>query len=190
MKKLLGFIFMFSLFSIFAFFSALFIFQVGDELILTPIQNMSNNSGINISVQMQTHINDSLAGYKNLNVPFDLYFLTSLILTFISSIWVSFKNREESFISFFGLITIGLLGFLFMAGIVNSIADWIVLNMITNFLGFDITSTPIFNWYITNLTFINFIWASILLLVNKLPFTLRREQDINDSTLNNEGFQR
>ena len=193
MNKLLGYIFYFSLASVIVFFLGIFIFQVGDELILTPIHNVTNSSGavLGISSAIQTSMDADLTSYRNLNIPYDLFFLFSFISMFAFTIISSYKSREQSYISFFGMITLGLMGFLLLTSFIVVIKDWLILNLITSVLAFDLNTTPIFNYYVNNMGFLNFLWAVILIIINKLPFTLNRdneENDINDFTKDG-GFQ-
>jgi len=183
MNKLFSVIFLFTMITIFGFFISVFIFQVGDELILTKINNVTQEVGANIGIssQMSTHIDDSLTSYRNLIIPYDLFFLLGFITTFLFSLFSAFKSKEQSWFSFFGTITFGLIIFLFITGFIVTIKDWIVLNLIQNVLSFDLNTTPIFFFYIDNLGMINFIWAIVLILVNKLNFTINRnETDITD----------
>ena len=94
MNKLYSIIFMFSILSILAFFFSIFIFQVGDELILTKIHNISNSTGASLGISdgMQTHLDDSLASYQALSIPYDLFFLASFISVFGLSVVIAYNS--------------------------------------------------------------------------------------------------
>ena len=186
MNKLFGYIFFFSIISVLGMFMSVFIFQVGDELILTEIYNTANSTydSLGISSEMQTHIGGALEDYRDLNIPYDLFFLGSFISIFGLSLFSAYGSREESYASFFGAITIGMMVFLVLTGFIVTIKDWIVLNLIQSVLSFDLTSTPMFFFYIDNMGFINFIWAFILIVINKLVFTLNRTDDEDFSSEN------
>jgi len=194
MNKLFSYILGFGLMGIMGFFFSVFIFQIGDEYILTNIQTVANDSysNLGISSQIQTHIDDSLADYRALILPYDLFFLFSWIAVFGMSLITAYKSREDSYMSFFGSITVGLMVFLFVLSFLITIFDWIVLNLIQGVVNFDLTTTPIILFYIDNIGIISFIWASILIIVNKLTFSLIRgkEEDINDFSAPNGEFQK
>lgn len=194
MNKLFSYVLGFSLIGILGFFFAVFIFQIGDEYILTNINNVANDSYINlgVSTDMQTHIGDSLTAYRDLIIPYDLFFLFSWVAVFGMSLITAYKSREDSYMSFFGSITIGLIVFMFVLSFLVTIFDWIVLNLIQGVVSFDLTTTPIILFYIDNIGFISFIWASILIIINKLTFALIRgqDEDINDFTAPQGGFEK
>lgn len=183
MNKLFGYIFFFSITSIIGMFFSIFIFQIGDQYVLTELNAVANDSynNLGISEQMQTHIGDSLQNYRDMNLPYDLFFLLSFITIFGLSIFTAYSSREQSYASFLGSITLGLMMFLFIMGFVITIADWLVLNLIQNVVEFDMNTTPIFLFFTNNLGIISFIWAFLLIIINKLTFTLNRgDEDIND----------
>jgi len=195
MNKLFSYVLSFSLIGILGFFFAVFIFQIGDEYILTELNDVANDSysGLGISSQMQTHIDDSLTNYRNLILPYDLFFLFSWISVFGLSLITAYKSRETGYMSFFGAITISLMVFLFILSFLIVIVDWIVLNLIQGVVEFDLTTTPIILFYINNLAIISFLWASVLIIINKLNFSLVRgndDDDINDYTAPQGGFDK
>jgi len=195
MNKLFSYVLSFSLIGILGFFFAVFIFQIGDEYILTELNDVANDSysGLGISSQMQTHIDDSLTNYRNLILPYDLFFLFSWISVFGLSLITAYKSRETGYMSFFGAITISLMVFLFILSFLIIVVDWIVLNLIQGVVEFDLTTTPIILFYINNLAIISFLWASVLIIINKLNFSLVRgndDDDINDYTAPQGGFDK
>ena len=113
MNKLFGYVFSFAMVGILGFFFAVFISQIGDEYILTPLHSVANDSfsTLGISEQIQTHEDDVLADYRSLILPYDLFFLFSWIAVFGMSLISAYKSREDSYMSFFGAITIGLMTF-------------------------------------------------------------------------------
>ena len=194
MNKLFTYVLSFGLLGILGVFFAIFTFQIGDEYILTPINDIANDSyaQLGISEQIQTHIDDSLTNYRSLNLPYDLFFLFSWLGIFGLSLITAYKSREEGYMSFFGSITLGLMIFLFVLSFMVTIFDWIVLNLIQGVVSFDLTTTPIILFYVDNIEFISFIWAVILIIVNKLTFALVRgkEEDINDFTAPQGDFEK
>lgn len=179
MKDSIKYILLFSFIAPLIFFVTLFAYQMGDEYVLTTLDNVTQNltPQLGVSVPMQNHIAELPVDYRNLPIPFDIGFLLSFLVVFIGTIVMASKEPESSWFSFFGTVTFGFMVFLFFTGWIISLTDWFVLNLIENFLGFDIGSTPMFYYWITTLGTIIFIWYIIVVLVNKLNFTFKRESD-------------
>lgn len=192
--KLFGVSLAFMIVTVIAFFAVVFVQEIGHDNILIPLANISNQSAgtLGLSSTMQDYIQEQPDNFNAVIVPYDLYFLLSFLATFISSVIVSYKSREESFMSFFGLITIGMMIFLFVLGFMQTVQDWIITNLIEGFLEFDLITTPIINWYFDNVEIINFAWAAILIIINKINFSFRRETDNFDDVVAEDlgGFER
>ena len=181
--KYINIILAFSFMVVVIFFYSLLIYQIGDEYVLAELDNVTTQiaPSMGVSGSMQTHIHSLYEDYQNLNVPYDLGFVITFILFFSSSIWSAHKSKELGWLSFFGVLTIGFMIFLFTTGFIVTIKDWFVLNLIENFLGFELATVPIFNYYINNMGMINLFWFVVLMVVNKLNFTFARdtEDDVN-----------
>jgi len=179
MKKYTNIILWFSFIVVLLFFVVLLTYQVGDEYVVTLLDNVTQNitPGLGVSVPMQNHIHSLPTIYRALPVPYDLGFVVAFLTVFIVSVVSAYKSKESSWFSFFGTITMSFMIFLFFSGWIISLKDWFVLNLIENFLGFDLATTPIFLYYITNIGIINLIWFVVLVLVNKLNFTFQRKDD-------------
>ena len=182
MKTYINIIVWFSFMVVLFLFMGIFIYQTGDEFVLTPLDNVTQNltSELGVSQDMRDHINDLPVQYRALPEPYDLGFIISFLIIFMASIISSIKSKEESWLSFFGTITIGFMVFLFMTGFFITLSDWFVLNLIQNFLEFDLSTTPIFLYYINNIGIINTVWFILLVIINKLNFTLIRGDDKNN----------
>lgn len=187
MNKGLSIIIWFSFIATFIFFTNVFIFEIGDEYVLTPLDDLVTNVSpiLGISAPMESHIHGLPEEYRALNIPYDLAFVISFIVVFFTSILTSYKAPEISWLSFFGKVTIGFMIFLFVTGFIITMKDWLVLNLIENVLGFELSTTPIFFYYLNNIGFINFMWFIVILLVNKLNLTNIRES--NESNINIPG---
>lgn len=182
MNKALSLIIWFGFIAAFIFFVQVFIFEIGDEYMLTPLDDIVTNVSpqLGVSGAMEDHIHSLPVEYRALNMPYDLGFVISFIVVFLVSILSSYKAPEISWFSFFGKITMGFMIFLFMTGFIITLKDWLVLNLIENVLGFELSTTPIFFYYLNNIGFINMLWFVVILLVNKLNFTNVRETDENN----------
>ena len=164
------------------FFIGILTYQIGDEYVLETLDNVTTSiaPGLGISSNMETHIHSLPEEYRALNIPYDLGFVMGFLVFFIASIYSSYKTKESSWLSFFGTITLGFMMFLFMTEYIIVIKDWFILNLIENFLNFELATTPIFYYYVNNMGIINLIWFVTLVIVNKLNFTFARETDEND----------
>jgi len=173
MKKLFWFITVFGIFSILIMFYLILIYQVGDEYVLANIETATPAiaDNIGISAPMEAHILSLPERYRDLNIPYDIIFLGFLIFAFLTSVVTAMQIKEEGWWSYFGGITILLMVFLLITGYIGIVKDWLIINLFTGFLEVNLSSYPIFNYYVSNMAFLNFIWAIILLTVNKLNFT-------------------
>ena len=190
LKSTLTLVIMFGLSSVLIMFMSLFIYQAGDELILTPVAGFVNETAadLGLSSQITDNTNSALSQYKNLNIPFDLFFLATWISIIVVSVLTAYKSKEEGWFSFFGTLTIGIMLILFVSSYFILIKDWLVLNLIENFLEFELGTTPIFNFYISNMAIVNFVWIIALILINKLNFSINR--DTEDFSSDMGGFER
>lgn len=185
MRAFLNLIIWFSVMSVFMFFAGVLMYQIGDEFVIKEVNDVANNvSGtLGISTEMQTSINKARTDYSNLDFQYDLFFLISFCMTFILSVVAAYKSRESSWFTFFGTITLGFMMILFFISIINTVNDWLILNLIENFLEFELATTPIFYYYVSNIGMVNFVWMVVLVLINKLNLSEVRasgdDEDIN-----------
>lgn len=169
---LMGLLIAFLFITLFFAFSTAFIYETGSDYVIDPLHSEISQQATEqgTSQGIRDTIDQAKTDYDNLVIPYDLFFLGGWISFFISTLLTAIKSREETTWGFFGMITFGLISFLFVLGIMDTISDWFIENFITNLLDFSLTSTPIINFYVTNFTIISFSWAVILILVNKLNF--------------------
>ena len=179
MRTLLWGITAFSLGIIFFMFIYIFIYQMGDEYILTTLDNTSTTmiAGMGINTPMANYIHSLPDDYRNLNIPFDLIFLAFLIMAIGASVYATIRVKEEGWWSFFGLLTIGMMIVLLISSYVSLVKDWLILNLFDNFLEVSIETLPFFYWWVSHMGLFNFVWALALILLNKLNFTYNRDYD-------------
>jgi hypothetical protein len=174
-------------------FLGIFVYQMGDEQILTPLDNISGQAAtqMNLSAPIVSALHDLPESYRNLNIPFDLFLLIILISAFTGSVYSAAQTQEMGWWNFFGAITFMLIIFLFISSYLAVVKDWLILNLFVGFLQIDLGTLPIFNWYVTHLGMINFIWGVILITLNKLNFSYNRDTEDTYSGLSSEGgFQK
>ncbi len=178
---------------IFFMFILVFIYQLGDEYILTNVDSVSTGviAQTGTSTTMGNYIHSLPVQYRALNIPFDLIFLAFLIGALLTSIYAASKVQEDGWWSFFGGLTLGMLLLLLISSYVAVIKNWLVLNLFDNFLGMSIQSMPFFYWWVQNMGIFNFMWAILLIIVNKMNFSYSREYDADTSQVINTGeFQK
>lgn len=183
----------FSIGIIIVMFLGIMVYQIGDEQILTPLDNISGQTAIqmNLSAPIQASLHSLPTSYRSLNIPFDLIMLVILINTFAGSIYAASQTREMGWWNYFGAITFMLIIFLFISSYLAVVKDWLLLNLFVGFLNINLNTLPIFNWYVTHLGIINFIWGVLLITANKLNFSYTRELDDNYPGLQGGGeFQK
>lgn len=174
-----GLVIGFTVMFIIIFFVAIFMHDIGRTEILDKIDDFANASEtqLGVSEDMKTHIHSLPDEYSSTTIPYDLFFSLAFIFMYSTALYSAAKSREENMFKFFGMLYFGLIAVLFVLGVIGIIADWLIVNLIEGFVGFDLTTTPIINAYITNITIINFLLIGILFLVSKVNFVSKREED-------------
>jgi hypothetical protein len=191
-SNLLGIVLFFMIAFTITFFMAVFLHDIGRTEILDRIDTVAYEveDKLVISDSMKAEIHNYPVEYSALNIPYDLFFLATFLMFFISSLSFAYMSRATGWFSFFGALTMVLIIFLFITTFTTAIVDWLIIELIINFVGFDLGNTPLIQFYYDNLGIINFIWALLIIMVNKLDFTNRRNEDINDSTLMAGDYER
>lgn len=156
------------------FFYSIFLYDVGGENIISPLTNITLQSGnlTNISANMTAAIIGYEQSYADNEPPWDLFFMSTFGLFFIISIALSLMSRKESAIGFFSALTIGMMLFLLLFGFIDQITTWLFDNLIIGVLEFDLTQTPFMNFYFNNIAVLNVIWAFLLVLVNQFDIDI------------------
>jgi len=167
----LGIILSFAFLSMMYLFTSVFIFEVGDEYIISPSVEIFAETATQLDLDSQTlnTINSIDENYQSLEIPYDMGFIILLVFSVIISFYTSFQARALGHGSFYGLLTIGMVFFLFMFGFVEILTNWFYDNMVFGFLEFDITNkAPLMYAFLQNSALYSFVWAMALILINKL----------------------
>jgi hypothetical protein len=177
------------------FFMFMFIayYQIGDTYILTTLDNTTTTMGASMGLNsnMLTYIHSLPVTYRALNIPFDLIFLAFLIMGIVASMYAAIRVQEEGWWSFFGTLTLGMLVILLISSYVAIIKSWLVLNLFDNFLGVSVQTMPLFYWWVNNMGIFNFVWAILLIIVNKINFTYIRDYDTeNQDVISTGGYEK
>lgn len=177
--NLFGIILFFMIGFTITFFVALFLHDIGRTEVLDNVDNFITEyeSSQPLSSAMSAYIHAQPDEYSALTIPYDLFFLATFIFFFITSLYSAYKTQEAGWFSFFGGLTLLLVIFLFVGTFATTLTNWITQTLIEDFIGFSLNNTPIIQYYYDNLGIINFIWALLLIFVNKLNFNFSRQSE-------------
>lgn len=151
-------------------FGLIFIKEGGDQFIIQPLVNISQQISINTDVNQQTR--DTLAlldtRYNQLVLPYDLIFLFFLIFGIGTAFFASFKARKLPVTSFFGMLFAGSLVILLIISFVAQFTDWFLINffdLLFSDLGLEL---PIMDYFFANMSWLLYILIMICLFINRL----------------------
>lgn len=143
---------------------------IGEELI-QPVFNATLNATSNLLTSGTiTTINDMETIWHTDFLNFDLFFLFMFLVFVIELFYTTSKISIDNIFSFFGLITIGNMLFLFVLVFVSQIRDWLILNFYTNLFDLSMVNTPIIDIFISNIAMISFILFLICILIATLDW--------------------
>lgn len=144
--------------------------QIFSENILAPTINSTlnavNSTGKNFTTAQVNDINNFQTMWDIDWFNYDIFFLVWFIGIFTLSVYEAAQIKAPNFFSFSGLLTIGTMIFLLLLTIVGKVRDYLILNFYTNLFNTALVSTPLIDWFITNIQLISFIWFIILILVS------------------------
>lgn len=156
-----------------------FYFAIGDEELITPLNNITlgiaNSS--NVSAQMVAHLESLPQLYRDTDLLADFWFVIFFSSMFLFTVINSLKMAREGPYSLFGVLTIGMIVFLLAAGYFLTTVDWLFDNLVINVAQVDITETPLIEAYLNNIMIINFIWALLLIIINQFKFKLIKKEE-------------
>jgi len=180
MLIILGFI----LFSVIAIGLAGMIKEVGEDYMLKPAVDIGQDfyEEGQISNEINENVKYTYQTWLDFDWNPDLFFLAMLITAISLTIFAAIKSRKMGWWSFSGYITIGSMGFLFLASIVINITQQFYDLFFNQLLERWTYSTPIFSWFMTNAGWFTFLWFVALILINQIEF------GTGDINLNKEDF--
>lgn len=154
-------------------FGAMFMFYTFNDYVIEPVVNTTNSDLSHLyNSDFNATINQLGTTYDQTNFYFDLFFLLGWITMFIGSIAIAIREREQETFIFFGYLTMFMLIFLLSLTYIQTLQDWLVLNLFEGILNIYIVDYPIMNFYLDNMQYIHFFWAVLLLVLNKLDFNI------------------
>jgi len=131
--------------------------QIFSDNILEPTIN-ATLAGTTSLIDNNTvsQVNNLKTTYDSNWFNYDLFFII-LVLIFISEIFYTASQTSiDNIFTFFGLITIGNMIFLFLLTFIGVIRDWLILNLYTNFFELSSVNTPIIDYFIANINILSF----------------------------------
>lgn len=149
-------------------FSAVFVQQLGEDYLIKDTADI----GVSIldnSTQLTTpqeSIREIQNDWTNWNIPYDLMFLFVWLMFIVTTIKSSFEANKEGIFSFFGYIFIGSMLLLLITSYVATFSEWFLVEIFYNVFDDLSFSLPIFNFYMSNIGIINFVWWIVLIGVN------------------------
>lgn len=149
-------------------FSAVFVQQIGEEYLIKETADIGVgilNDSTTLTTPQET-IREVQSDWTNWNIPYDLFFLFVWIMFIGTTIKSSFEANKEGIFSFFGYIFIGSMLLLLITSYVATFSQWFLTEIFYNIFDDLSFSLPIFNFYMSNLGIINFVWWIVLLGVN------------------------
>lgn len=176
---IMAFILVFGLFIfIFLFFTVGFK-QMMSENIIAPTVN-ATTTGLNSSgVTLRSDVYGDITGLQNTYASnwfdYDLFFIVFFLSAFVYTIYSASKVQTPNFYTFWGMSTFGTMAFLLVLTLVGQVRDWLLLNLYTNLFDLSLVSTPIIDWFLSNIQMISFIWFLILLLVAFLEWDMIKD---------------
>jgi len=147
----------------FIFYSVL-VFNIGSDYVVDDIVDVAENiSGVPASSVAQAQQLEQ--DYNALAIPYDLFFLALWIGAFVTTLTSTIQSNKTGVFSFFGFLFVGSLILLLLTAYVSDFASWFMANVFDTLFATSAISTPILDYYLNNLGFLNFIWWLILVLV-------------------------
>ena len=166
----------FALLAVMYFFTAVLVYEAGDQYFITPLESsakdiISDNTVASVNNTVNPQITQTAAEYRNFAFPFDFFFLVLWISLIVSTVWLAFKTNKEGIFSFFGNLFIGTLLLLLITSYVSEFVSWFISEIFDKVFFDSTVSMPIFLFYLDNLGLINFIWWTGLVIINIIDRT-------------------
>lgn len=100
----------------------------------------------------------------------DAFWILFAVSLAIELVIASYQSAREGWVSTLGFLTIGILFFLFMTGILSQIGDWLLIEFIQNIFSGLTYSTPFINYYLNNVFVINTVLMVLCIIANFVDF--------------------
>lgn len=183
LSKFWGIISMIAVFGIiifiFLFFSVGLKQIIGEELLKPLINSSLNATSTMLTNETINSINNVQTIWDGNWFNYDLFFIIIFLTFVIELFYTSSQIKIDNMFSFFGLLTIGQLLFLFVLSFIATIRDWLITNLYTNLFDLSLISTPIIDMFISKIDIISFILFLICILISALDWQQIKEKIFN-----------
>lgn len=112
-------------------------------------------------------INELATSYLGITDYYDLLFLVLIVSAFIESTIAALKAREDGFLSFFGMVTIGNIFLIFVLSYATQIQGWILNEVIFNVILVTM-ETPVMTFFFNYSMYLAIFWYLWLLGINQI----------------------
>lgn len=117
--------------------------------------------------EAMTNINTLNANYLGLTTFYDLLFLVIILSAFVESTLAAIKAKEDGYLSFFGMVTIGNVFLIFILSYATQIQGWILNEVLFNVILVTM-ETPILTFFFNYSMYIGVLWYLWLLGINQV----------------------
>ena len=148
---------------------------ISEELIQPAINSSLNATSHMLTPTTIAEINNMQSMWDGDWFNFDLFFLFMFLVFVIELFYTASQVSIDNVFSFFGLITIGNMLFLFVLAFVSQIRDWLLLNFYTNLFDLSLVNTPITDLFLSNIGIISFILFLVCILISTLDWQQVKE---------------
>ena len=160
----------------FLFFSVGLKQIISEELMQPAINSSLNATSHLLTTETIGQINNIQTIWDGDWLNFDLFFLFMFLVFVIELFYTASKTSIDNIFSFFGLITMGNMLFLFVLSFVSAVRDWLIDNFYTNLFDLSMVSTPITDIFLSNIGIISFILFLICILISTLDWQQVKEK--------------
>lgn len=149
-------------------FSAVFIQQIGQDYLIKETAEIGRDILDNSTALTtpQVKITEIQNDWSSWNIPYDLFFLFVWVMFIGVTVKSSFETNKQGIFSFFGFLFLGSMLLLLITSYISVFASWFLTEIFYNVFDDLNFSLPIFNFYMSNIGIINFIWWISLLIIN------------------------
>ena len=183
-NKLLGYAALISLVSTVMLVFAIFIWGFTNDYLLyesnEAIQKLEGTGAV--SQEDLDEAENIFGKYLEISFLFDWWWLGSYIFTFITTVLIAYKTREEEYFSWLTLVFYGVMFGLFFLSIINTFTEWWVDEILYNMMPIIQGMLPMFTHFSNNIGIYTFVHFLVLLVVNRWFFNIQ-------STIKKTGFK-
>lgn len=175
-KELFGYLIIFSLMSTIVLGMSLLFFVMFHDYLYIGLYDVAVNlesSGV-LGSWVSSFIDDFISDSTIVITALDFLWFGSFMYL-ISNIFIaSYKMKRKGYLELFSYLTIGIMMFLFISSIFESITSYFYKIFFEGLLKNITISLPLFNFYISNFVMINIIIIVISLIINFVDFDFNK----------------